>query len=138
MIKANELRIGNLLSWIDDNEIVKVKGFYITNTIWVEYNYNENETDEIDCQLECLKPIPLTEEWLVKFGFEKDKAHNCYVLYEHDTIDLDLEFSCTLKNVTIGGFCTADEMKNCKYVHQLQNLYFALTGEELELKPETT
>jgi len=43
-----------------------------------------------------------------------------------------------VKELRIGNLITyesADGMDlNIKYVHQLQNLYFSLTGEELEIK----
>ncbi len=67
------------------------------------------------------KPIPLTEEWLVKFGFKKLRDE----LYTQNNIEVwhkDSGFYHTEMNVGL----------NLDYVHQLQNLYFALTGEELK------
>jgi len=67
-----------------------------------------------------VQPIPLTEEWLLKFGFDdlgtygygRGNFHIC--LHENE-----FYFSINNRKVFI------------KHVHQLQNLYFALTGEEL-------
>jgi len=77
---------------------------------------------------EKYKPIPLNEEWLVKFGFEKDKSafiYGYYALYNNEIY------------WSGGVYSACDSISNIeiKYVHQLQNLIFALTGEELTLKP---
>lgn len=53
------------------------------------------------------EPILITEEWLLKFRFNNDHWATEWILYK-------------MPNPT-----------GLKYVHQLQNLYFALTGEEL-------
>ena len=68
---------------------------------------NENTGFEIE-QHDYFEPISLTEKWLIKFGVE----------------DLDL-FIHDVKT---------DWSAPCDYVHQLQNIYFALTGEELQIQ----
>jgi hypothetical protein len=75
-----------------------------------------------------VQPIPLTEEWLLKFGFAKtengwlalDICNDWSYLYWERLAGLEL--SVNKYQIT---------MPHIKYVHQLQNLYFALTGEEL-------
>ena len=84
--------------------------------------------------LGLIKPIPLTEEWLIKFGFEK--ITNDYISGDFEysitdcLIDGNMEFVyvCS-KDATLESKCQLP-----KYVHQLQNLYFTLTGEELTIK----
>jgi len=82
------------------------------------------------------KPIPLTPEWLEKFGFEKTQMSKGYTFqlfdaYEdyygdnHHTIEFHL-----MDGVIKGLFL----FWRIKYVHQLQNLFYCLTGTELELK----
>ena len=76
------------------------------------------------------KPIPLTEEWLLKFGFEE--SENCYELEINGSISI---FFAGYLGVMIDGvFSFLD--KDQFYVHQLQNLYFALTNKELTLKQD--
>ena len=72
-----------------------------------------------------VKPIELTEEWLIKFGFKKMnyKLLNKIVFYSETW---DIEFSDN-------EFYMPDIGIVVKYVHQLQNLYFALTNEELSI-----
>lgn len=81
------------------------------------------------------EPIPLTEEWLLKFGFEK---FNPYPFKEYWSInDFEIEIHGDKFPVRIDGGESAPHLTqfighNTKYVHQLQNIYFALTGEELK------
>ncbi len=75
-----------------------------------------------------LNYIPLTEEWLAKLGFEKIENPNntgtfLWTINEIGFIQSD-KFYCA----------SIDSLIEIQYVHQLQNLYFALTGEELTLK----
>jgi hypothetical protein len=80
---------------------------------------------------EQMEGIPLTEEWLEKLGFNWD------VYYQGTIKEL---FKLVLKESSGGGyylevFRTPYKIaENIKYVHTLQNIFFALTGSELELK----
>jgi len=69
--------------------------------------------------IECFSPIPLTEGWLTKLGFVKRYSD----LYECGKFILNNEFIMLDIDLTV----------KLEYVHQLQNLYFALTEEELVL-----
>jgi len=118
-MKAKELRIGN---WIN------YKGNPCRFDIGDYYEANHN--DEF---LELLvKPIPLTEEWLLKFGFEKIVMNNMIDIIHYQNKDCWIYL---IKDVFELELIVEDERlnlyRNWKYVHQLQNLYFALTGEEL-------
>lgn len=71
-------------------------------------------------------PIPLTEEWLVKFGFSENKS----------TKDFFFNYLICLERQGNELFVinTNDKYQyKIEYVHQLQNIHFALTGEELNL-----
>lgn len=113
-MKANELRLGNIM--LDRlNRICKVEEI-------LKYEF---KAPAIQGGITSLpnKPIPLTEEWLLKFGFNKFKGNNTDCFLD------DFETSCNMELF----FWKGTQIKNIKYVHQLQNLYFALTGEELTL-----
>jgi hypothetical protein len=122
-MKANELRIGNLVCYSEDNTIFKIyaierDGFSVENQI---------EATWIECGE--FEPIPLTEEWLKKNGFER-KGLNGYL-----TIFTPCGKGLVFKdNYFIFAGVTIETP--IKYVHQLQNLYFALTSEELTFKSE--
>lgn len=129
-MKLEELRIGNYLEIDEDTgyfgqqcEIKSINGY--DNEISVDCNTFGLRL-RTDFGLNDLKPIPLTEEWLLRFGFEKCRFRN--TVYENKSIILDSR-KC--------GYLLCDNsienLQYIQYVHQLQNLYFALTGEELKL-----
>lgn len=123
-MKPSELRIGNWIhndyfgdSWDAQLTIEEVGACY-------------HRTDKMLSP--SIKPIPLTEEWLEKFGFEKMANREWFkqgsIQYNPSREILEIwqrDNWITYK-------------KQFKYVHQLQNLYFALTNEELTIKQLTT
>lgn len=69
---------------------------------------------------ELLKPVEITDNWLKIFGFIKEMD--------------DHYFNVVVLQKIEGYFIDRYYGRQIKYVHQLQNLYFSLTGKELELK----
>ena len=129
-MKSSELRIGNWvivhhndveIDFITNKEIVGAKGLHLT-------------------ELKKVKPIPLTEEWLLKFGFIRhhyDYAND--VIYIKNIADNEIdnaEFEWGVYPNELGSGIQIKNRKSLKYVHEIQNLYFALTGEELTFKSE--
>ena len=121
-MKATELRIGNLVNNPYDEptnvdfNVLHYIGVCVMNKQIIE-NY---------------QPIPLTEEWLVKFGF-KETTDNKLILYYELSSGAYLEkVGEVLMLFDRGGYMLSHD--NLKHVHQLQNLYHALTGEELTLQ----
>ena len=76
-------------------------------------------------------PIPLTEEWLLKFGFISNPYQDRYELVNIYFQGCKLCFECDKTK----GFTELwiSEFPNIKYVHQLQNLFHIVTGSELQL-----
>jgi hypothetical protein len=105
-MKANvaELRVGSHYSY--DGDEIKLHSSLLAT-------YLQNDTDLY------LYTIPLTEEWLVNFGFEQSTES----IFKKNGI---LIISDVIFEVFLGSVIV-----KLQYVHQLQNLYFALTGEEL-------
>jgi len=133
-MKAEELRIGNLIAEPYDN-ITEVVNEIVANT-------KSDGSGEINGEIEdYFNPIPLTEEWLLKFGFTKydNGCISAKFCIGKNPITHDYLFELTwLKDYTDVNFEPHPFYKNgyhqIKYIHQLQNLYFALTGQELEVK----
>jgi hypothetical protein len=119
-MKASELRIGNYVYFHGDVEEINIDHFNIFNII----------KDDV------LLPIPLTEEWLLKFDFHEYIDFG-YKIGHFDKVPLcGFTYSINTNKVMImhkGNNNSHWLDIEIKYVHQLQNLYFALTGEELIL-----
>lgn len=121
-MKENELRIGNYILSVDKKvgSVISLAkegvGIMITELLF-SYEFYEK-----------VRPIPLTEEWLLKFGFVKlDTSDIFYIL----GYNMQLKVSECLNMVAWHNLMLHDV--KIEYVHQLQNLYFALTGEELKI-----
>ena len=136
-MRANELRIGNLIQ--------KNGKIHYTNnlTILDIFHLSIDDTD-------IFEPIPLTEEIFLKCGFEKVKNKDKEGLREYightvqkaryAIFDTDIFITKVDKRGLLWRNIDCDFMVlfyhksiPIKYLHQLQNLYFALTGEELEI-----
>lgn len=75
------------------------------------------------------EPIPLTEEWLLKFEFWTSDW-DVHSTLRKQVLDSSLVYDKDNKTFDLGDLLNI----KIEYVHQLQNLYFVLTGEELKLK----
>jgi hypothetical protein len=116
MIQANELRIGN---WLE---------FDIYGSKWIGQIDHTDFEFIFDNDLRCANPIPLTEEWLLKFGFEqvyKSKMHSTYYL---DGLSYSFWYDTKKQYANFRGV----EFE-CEFAHELQNLFFALRKQELTL-----
>jgi hypothetical protein len=125
-MKATDLRIGNLFYYRVVDQLDERKEWFEVS----EIDYDDLRVIGIKDEMnQDYQPIPLTEEWLLKFGFETSKrlwdsfSRSYYYLSKKDKLCFNLHES---KNIFY-----MYEYKHIKHVHQLQNLYFALTGTEL-------
>ena len=106
---ASELRLGNL---------VAVNGIYKEVNVY----YIENA--------HLITPITLTEEFLLKFSYDKRQRGKVFEYYNYPTMIRELSLVC------FGHESRVKPLKSVKYVHELQNIYFALTDSELKIKTE--
>jgi len=119
-MKVSELRIGN---YITDE-------FYDSfKTILKVESINEKGVNDLT---ECngrLAAIPLTEDWLLKFGFEKEYSN--YIIEAGDYFhSIKKDGEEWIYSYDESDACCY-ELRSIKYIHQLQNLYFALNDKEL-------
>lgn len=137
-MEANELRLGNLVMWnVKSPRDISTFVGYDDEIIKIRHLSDKSESNwSLGCNICQLVPIPLTEEWLLKFVFVtiwsaqgegttyKSKEGNI-IIHTHGRGEF------TYPRYTDGG---GDLSIEIKHVHQLQNLYFALVGEELTIK----
>lgn len=107
---ANELRIGNYA----------IYGGNITQM-------NVGEFIHFVRFPETYSPVLLTEEWLLKLGFSKHSTNPFWFRKKQICISLVGAIELISWDMQIFKIDT-----KVNHVHQLQNLYLALTGEELE------
>ncbi|MEG0848530.1 MAG: hypothetical protein RSE50_00700 [Myroides sp.] len=143
ILDVKDLRIGNIVC--DDTtfktfnfieSIIFKNGEYAVSlrnkhyATWLEHNGEP-----------MIFGIPLTEEWLIKLGFEdtkdyhyRDKTIKDYAVKEWFNSEFSYIFTIKKGNVEFGSMEYPNtEPKPPKYVHELQNLYFSFTGKELIL-----
>jgi len=115
-MEVKELRIGNYVCFSDSGltfrvESISAAGLGVSNS-----------DKESWCEIERFEAIPLTREWLLKFGLVESEK-DCRTFFSKGYFKL--EFS--------NGGNSYYKRKFISSVHQLQNLYFALNQQELEL-----
>lgn len=146
-LKTNELRIGNYVNYHNDDIIFQVtdideKGIGV-----------KNSDEETWIEIDQFSAIPITKEWLERFGFEfLDNALSQSFVLELDVTNAFHESISISPNTDKNGmwYCSFRQgdftkkyqmhkndlvilSNSLQFVHQLQNLYFSLIGEELEI-----
>ena len=129
-MKTKDLRLGNLV--YKDGEIYQIEnlGYHKSESPWKNLVHLASDDEDNICEY---KPIPLTELWLLKFGFRKYNnflGHWYLKDYDYSIRYLHRKYTC----FACDGDVRFQLKANIQYVHQLQNLYFVLTGDELEIK----
>lgn len=126
MIDPKELRIGNILKFNGYESVYNGVVTSLGNTRLVLDN-----TNSIKYNSKQIRPVVLTEELLLKCGFE-DLSNDIEKRFRKDffnwyssTNSIVLEFD--------NGISGYDFYTECKCLHQLQNLYWDLVGKELEI-----
>jgi hypothetical protein len=128
MLKANELRIGNYVheKHYGLRRVIKVDGREGHDNVYIDA-YG-------DVQGGFIRPIPLTEEWIIKFDNIVKKDH-CYDIGKI-TIQMPLDGVYPKGRVYYNSWCIMNQIP--EYVHEFQNLVFVLEKIELQLSSNAT
>jgi hypothetical protein len=159
-MEPQELRIGNYIIYECTDHIVsgvlndKIYSWWVKDgKPLIEYESKDVGGDQVENpyidHISRYEPLPLTEEWLLKFGFKvKDRKSNLDTdIFYIPTFEIDyclfyadfrLDYGLYVE-YTDSPFPEDDEKLypitfGIKYVHQLQNLLYSLTREELTIK----
>lgn len=121
-MRANELRIGNIIDDGNGNPLIVTA---INDVLVV--------CDNWACEHYELRHFILTHDFLDKCKEFKTKITDKYIVkYQGLKYGVYIEDS-RFYFYKFNGF-GIDTLCQITYLHQLQNLYFALTGKELEIK----
>jgi len=135
-MKAQELRLGNLVYFRNSETGLYTNDLPIESNIMFDYDEGAYYIDDIN--ISTIKPIPLTEEWLLKFG-KNDRLTDCFSVKLNGFDKLFIVINPEQKNTKdtlnrsvyyYDGIASVLIAK-LKFVHSFQNLYFALTQKEL-------
>lgn len=134
-MKPQELRVGNKI-WRPDcyDEVVEIRenGIIGLDSLRGLITYDE------------IKPILITEELLLKIGFKKKR--DGYLHYSDHNDELSIKFDLGYAFIEYANLCfnpedvtetnygSSLEFPNTLHLHTLQNIWYLLTGKELEIK----
>ena len=134
MIQVNELIVGN---WVNVPRLDQ-SPFRIDIIEHLSKDHNKvgvNQpviggfpTHPLTWYLEDLQPIPLTEEILLKRGA---KLHGIEYIIKASALPIKIRISYGIAYCEFGNVYLGDRIK---FLHELQNIYHALTGQELKIE----
>ena len=128
-MKANELRIG--LCLLVCGEITQISSGFIAD---YDFSLRHNFSNNTPIARDSVYPFPLTPEILEKAGFKYDEGMESYDLFTSSgLISIATDYSFFIGDNHLECGFAGGNKSLVKYLHQLQNLYFALTGEELQI-----
>lgn len=120
-MEAKELRVGN---YFTDGDLI-----HIVTPITIECLFAS--PNRVWCQ-----PVQLTEEWLAKFSFVLDRKIGQRNIYRHGKYG---GIKCEVCRSGEAAIYINDNLIGFKrFVHSFQNLFHALTDEELKASEVTT
>ena len=109
-MKVEELRVGN---WVNE--------WWSCDEMFMPTQVTGEDIIRLEEDWRTYEPIELTKEWYLNFGFKEFKGEKSSFFLDDFTIYNNLGLF----------FWKGTQVKSIKHVHQLQNLYFALTNKDL-------
>ena len=133
-ITPNDLRLGNCLYYTKESKFpMQVEGI---GKDWIYLNFEGNDGDVFENNGDEIYPIPISVELLSNLS--KNLISDGYIIYiGSENIEFSVERKDEIINLVPCVNCDEYDIgKPIRYVHQLQNLYKELTGNELEIRRE--
>lgn len=124
-MKANELRLGNIVDYFGKPKFVKKIETH--SAIYIGGADSMNELVNTYNNQDAFEGVELSEDWLLALGFTKTTTN----YFELGVADASFDYKISHQFIFFNRHFVPVKDKPLKYVHQLQNLYFSLTGIEL-------
>ena len=136
-MKANELRLNNYIKLRGNLcQIVSISGL-ISESVSAVMIDKHRERRHLYGEMQDIEGDELTEEWLLKLGFNRSSYvsgfDNSVMIIYYEKSNLTICNWGDDKLIMSNAFSHGLRIE-VVYVHELQNLYFALTGQELTIK----
>lgn len=129
-MEVKELRLGNLV-WQNYTDMVEEVDQRVTMI-----SADRIHLEEVSIEPKWIQPIKLTEEWLLRMGCKAQQINSFKLNYWNKEMDFSIDVELNgHERLFYFLVCDQKRRKPLIYVHQLQNLYYALTGTELTIKP---
>lgn len=139
MIKPEDLRIGNWLQFEDKpvqvesiDPLRELPERNLKCSIQIKEWLTDKHYTYTGKWLNRFEPLQLTPEWLENCGFVKDR--NGWHLPNTQFSLTDNLFPCWLDRMLWPGGLPDFNNIQLQYVHQLQNMFYTLTGKEIQIK----
>lgn len=131
-----DLRIGNLIE--SEGQILPILAIdsdkeykYLKGSVTVPQIVNGHHISNIGRWIKDINSVPLTEEWLIRLGFKK--ISNGWMQTANQ---IGIGFALIIdpgRGLVPASAGNIINYRVIEHIHQLQNLYFALTGSELTI-----
>lgn len=149
MIKPSELRCGNYvhpafysnglkIPQLTVAKIITIDAFHVT---WLPHDLNPAQVDKWnESKYFEIEPIPLTSDWLLKFGFKPIGTDDFHM--EGCLFDRGSEFMLFLRNDGLAcftkyfceGYSNPSDIGDFQSIHEMQNVFYFIEGEELTIQ----
>ena len=129
MIKANELRIGNIIRFhnrIEPERFIKINARFFSSLAGGRPLSELKDDEEINWYHQ---PIELTPDILEAAGCKKDVIDGWNLWVNGNLFVIRKLVSSNGYTLSVGDYCLCD----MEYLHTFQNAYYCLTGEELQI-----
>ena len=134
-ITTSDLRLGNWLYYT--KETMFPMQVYALGNDWVQLDFEGNESDVFENTDKEIYPIPFSDRFLSELS--KNIIYDGYLMYIGPNNDLEVYVGIKDGVIFLTPSVNDDDFEigiSIRYVHELQNIYHALTGKELEIKRE--
>lgn len=143
-MEVQELRVGNIVK-IDDEYLGPIEGKVTSLNEKAEVelllSVNKGNIRYFRCGADDIFPISITEELLTKIGFILPEHKEFYVMFSINGKDNSIRLTRYFNLWNAKIFASHPEVvmlehtiKGLRFVHELQNAYYLVTGKELEIK----